>query len=66
MVNVIFPTAANTIDSFIANMVEEKRANFHNLMNEGDMIQWNEGSMIKELINMIVKDHNQKNRKKAS
>lgn len=67
MVNVIFVTANGTIDEFIGNMVEEKRAQFHNSMNEGQAIEWNQGSLIKELVNMIVSNHNKQNKnKKAS
>ena len=64
--NIVFITAKGTTDEFMATLVEEKRANFHNLMNKGEAITWNEGSILKELVNMIVQDHNKKNRKKAS
>lgn len=63
--NVIFPTAAGTTDEFIAAMVEEKRKNFHKVMNEGAEITWDQGSLIKELVNMIIQNHNKK-KKKAS
>ncbi len=59
-VNVIFMTAAGTIDEILAGIVERKRAYFHNAMNKGEMPQWNTASLAKELAEGIVKNFNDK------
>ena len=42
-------TAAGTVDEILAEIVERKRAYFHNAMNKGEMPEFIEKSMAKEL-----------------
>ena len=57
-----YPTASGTIDEHLARLVEEKRVNFHNAMNNddgsGQTHAWNQGDIIKELASRIVQDAN--------
>jgi SNF2 family DNA or RNA helicase len=62
-VNVIFMTAAGTVDEILADIVERKRSFFHNAMNSGEMPVWKQGDIVKELTEGIVKKYNQKQRK---
>jgi len=64
IINVIFMTAAGSIDDLLAGIIEKKRSEFHNSMNKGEAVQFNQADIIKELIESIVKGHNK--RKKAS
>lgn len=63
MVNVQFTTASGTVDEFIGNKVEKKRAWFHNTMNKGLMPEWSEKAFAKEIAEDIVNDWNKKNKK---
>lgn len=65
VVNVIFMTAAGTVDELLADIVEQKRTFFHNAMNKGELPEWNQGSIGKELAEAIVKDFNSKNKEKG-
>jgi len=49
-----------TIDPQLDEMVERKRIQFHNVMNNGEMQVWNEDSMLKELAEVIVSAHRRK------
>lgn len=53
-VNVTFMTAAGTVDEILADIVERKRAYFHNAMNKGEMPEFIEKSMAKELAEGIL------------
>lgn len=53
-VNVTFMTAAGTVDEILAEIVERKRAYFHNAMNKGEMPEFIEKSMAKELADGIL------------
>lgn len=61
-VNVTFMTASGTIDELLAGIVERKRAYFHNAMNKGEQVTFNEGSLARELAEGIVKSHKEKNK----
>ena len=61
IVNVTFMTAADTIDEILADIVERKRAYFHNSMNKGEVQTFNV-SLAKELAAGIVKRHNEKSK----
>lgn len=61
VVNVTFMTAADTIDEILADIVERKRAYFHNSMNKGEVQQFSV-SLAKELAQGIVKRHAEKGR----
>lgn len=65
VVNVIFMTAAGTVDELLAGIVEQKRTFFHNAMNKGEMPEFSQNSLGKELAEAIVKDFNSKNREKG-
>jgi len=53
------------IDSSLDAIVERKRIQFHNWGSNGEMQQWNEDSIIKELAESIVNIHNAKKNKKV-
>lgn len=53
-VNVTFMTAAGTIDEILAGIVERKRVYFHNAMNNGELPEFIEKSMAKELAEGIL------------
>jgi hypothetical protein len=56
-----------TIDPQLDQIVERKRIQFHNVMNNGQMETWNEDSIIKELADVIVNAHRAKrNRQKRA
>lgn len=59
-VNVVFMTAAGTVDEILADIVERKRVAFHNAMNNGEMPVWKQGDITKELAEGIVKKYNQR------
>ena len=56
IVNSTYMTAEGTIDDHMAGLVEEKRNNFHAVMNNGEMPVWNRSEIIKDLAELIVKD----------
>jgi len=64
IINVIFMTASGSIDDLLAGIVEKKRSEFHDAMNQGAGVTWSQGDVMKELIAAIVAGHNK--RKKAS
>jgi hypothetical protein len=53
-------TASGTVDEILAGIVERKRKYFHDAMNRGEAVTWNERSMAKEIAEGIVKDWNKK------
>lgn len=62
IINVIFMTAAGTVDDMLGGIIEKKRSEFHISMNKGEGVSWSQGDVIKDLIEMIVKNHNKKRR----
>lgn len=50
--------ADSSVDTHLDAIVERKRIMFHNAMNRGEMPQWNEANIIKELAQSIVDDFN--------
>lgn len=60
-VNVIFMTAADTIDEMLSAIVERKRAYFHNAMNKGE-VQVFDVNIAKELAQGIIDKHREKGR----
>jgi len=52
------------IDAQFDNIVERKRIQFHNAMNKGEAVKWNEDSLMKELGQTIVNAHNAKKNRK--
>ena len=55
-----YVTAAGTIDEKLDSIVENKRVHFHNTMNKGERIKWNEGDIAKELAASIVGEFNKR------
>lgn len=45
--------ADGTVDAIFDEIVEQKRINFHNTMNKGEMIEWSETSIIKSIIQNV-------------
>ena len=63
VINIIFVTAAGTTDAHLGPMVERKRLAFHSSMNKGEVPKWNQNDIIKELVDLLVQDHQKKMRK---
>lgn len=59
-VNITYIHADDSVDTIFDGINERKRSEYHNSMNKGDMIAWNEASVLKELINSIVTSYNKK------
>lgn len=55
-----------TIDEHLDYLVENKRKAFHDSMNKGEMPSWNESSIGKDLAQLIVSKHNNKNKSKVT
>jgi len=64
VINVVFVTADDTVDSILHNIVERKRVAFHSSMNKGDAQNWNPNSLAVELADGIVKRWKEKNKNK--
>jgi len=64
VINVVFVTADDTVDSILHGIVERKRAAFHSSMNKGDAKNWNPNSLAVELADGIVKRWKEKNKNK--
>lgn len=54
-INITCVEADETIDMDLNSIVETKRRMFHELMNKGQVPQWNEGELAKELAERIVR-----------
>jgi superfamily II DNA or RNA helicase len=50
-----YALAIDTVDDLLDGIVARKRVAFHNAMNKGEIVQWNQGSIIKELTEAIIK-----------
>ena len=46
--------AQNSIDTKFDGIIERKRAAFHNAMNKGEQLTWNEGGIVQELISSLL------------
>lgn len=55
-VNSTYITAEGTIDDHMAALVEEKRNNFHAVMNKGQVPTWNRNEIIRDIADAIVRD----------
>lgn len=53
-VNMTYVHAEDSLDTKLDYLIENKRINFHNAMNKGEMLQWNEQSLLKELIQSLI------------
>lgn len=54
-INVTYIHADDSTDTQLDSIVEQKRRQFHAVMNKGELPQWNQGSIISELGKMIIK-----------
>jgi len=61
-VTATYMLAAETIDDFMHQLVEQKRIQFHNTMNKGEMVIWKQGDLIKDLAEAIVKNYEKSNK----
>jgi len=57
-----YALATDTVDDLLDGIVARKRIAFHNAMNKGEITQWNQQSIIKELTEAIVKGASKKKR----
>jgi len=53
-----YTTASGTVDEFLNEIIERKRVNFHNAMNEGEAPIWVQNDVVNELAEKIVKEAN--------
>jgi len=60
VINITVPEATETVDEHLDGIVENKRAQYHDVMNKGEKPQWNEGDIAKELAQLIVRKHREK------
>jgi SNF2 family DNA or RNA helicase len=54
-VNATYVHGDKTIDTTLDELVEKKRIAFHVAMNKGEIVNWNETSLMKELIQELIK-----------
>lgn len=64
VINVTFITAEGTVDDILHGIVERKRSHFHNAMNKGEEIKWDQNSIARELADGILKKFKEKNKNK--
>ncbi len=63
-INISYPEAAGTVDEHLDALNEQKRRQFHVVMNKGDVPQtWNENEFAKELASLIIQKHKEKSSK---
>lgn len=60
VINITFIEADGTVDEHLDGIIEEKRLRFHEVMNKGELLTWNQGDIGKRLAEIIVAKHNQK------
>ena len=58
-------TAEGTVDDILDEIVRKKEIQFHNSMNSGDMLQWDQNSLAKELAEGIIKRFKERNKGKT-
>ena len=59
-VDAIYTEAVGSVDAFFDGIVENKRRYFYKSMNKNEAPPWNQNDIIKELAEIIVKQHNRK------
>lgn len=64
-INITFPEAEGTVDEHLDGLVEGKRRNFHRVMNKSEAPVWNESDIAKQLAEIIVAKHKEKNKHKV-
>jgi SNF2 family DNA or RNA helicase len=60
VINITVPEAEGTIDEHLDALVEEKRRQFHEVMNKGIMPTWSESDFARKLAEVIVAKHQEK------
>ena len=61
-ITIINPEGEGTTDEYLDNMVDRKRRYFHAVHNKSEIVTWNQDEAMRELANMIVAKHAQKNK----
>lgn len=59
-VNATYMLIQGAVDDHMTSLVEEKRTHFHATMNSGEAPIWQQGSLMKELAERIIKNHRRK------
>lgn len=63
-VNAIYATASGTVDDYMDNLIERKRASFYAVMSKsGEAPKWNQTEITRELADIIVSEHEKKHGK---
>ena len=62
VVNGTYVMAEGTVDTIFDEIVERKRLAFHAAMNKGEAPKWNQGDIGREMADIIVKRHKNKNK----
>jgi len=65
VINITFPEAEGTIDQHLDIIVEEKRRQFHAVMNKGEAPNWSQDEIAHKLAEMIVQKHREKKSKRG-
>jgi len=63
VINITVPEAEGTVDEHLDGIVEEKRMQYHVVMNKGEAPKWNENDIAKELAILIVAKHRERMKK---
>jgi SNF2 family DNA or RNA helicase len=65
VINVTFTEAEGTIDEHLDYIISTKRRHFHEVMNKGEVPVFNQGEFAKQLAELIVNKHKERNKGKA-
>ena len=65
VINITFPQAEGTIDEHLDILVEDKRRQFHQVMNKGEAPNWSQDEIAHKLAEMIVQKHRERKSKKG-
>ena len=65
VINVTFTEAEGTIDEHLDFIIATKRRHFHEVMNKGEIPTFNQGEFAKQLAELIVAKHKERNKGKA-
>lgn len=52
-VNAVYVHGDDTVDTIFDGIVEQKRRQFHEVMNKGEFVGWSENNLLTELVNQI-------------
>jgi SNF2 family DNA or RNA helicase len=65
VINIIVPEAEGTVDEHLDMTIEDKRKQFHVVMNKGEMPKWDEGNIGKLVAQRIIAKHQEKRNKQG-